>query len=103
MQKVAAARLTPPADQADANASQFSGPFDHFVFEAREDGLWLSYRSLPFVKLERLAPGLYLDDRSIQRQFLFAPTTEGTPLTSVTVMEFGEEPQDVKRSAPEIK
>ena len=45
--------------------------FDEYRFENRDGHLWMSYRSLPWVKLITLANGYFFDDRSIQRQFKF--------------------------------
>lgn len=45
--------------------------FEEFVFEIRQNELWMSFRDLPWVKLINLGNGYFYDDRSIQRQFLF--------------------------------
>ena len=95
-QRVAIARRDTPVESVNANIKRYAGKFGEFVFEAREGALWLSFRGLPFVKLERLAAGLYLDDRSIQRQFQFS-IPEQTPALTMTVMPYGDEAYEVPR------
>lgn len=77
-QAMAAARLqrVSPKDKA---ADSFAGDYGAYAFESRAGVLWLSFRDTPFVRLERLGPGLYLDDRSIPRQFQFS--SDGKSLT----------------------
>ncbi|MFC7049404.1 S41 family peptidase [Emcibacter nanhaiensis] len=72
------------------------GTFGQFNFKGTADDLWLSYRDLPFVKLEKIGPGLYLDDRSIQQQILF-PDPEITDSASLTVMRYGEASRQITR------
>lgn len=95
-QRVVFARQHARVKSVDADVKKYAGEFGEFLFEAREDGLWLSFRDLPFVKLERLATGLYFDDRSIQRQFQFAATEQALAFT-MTVMPYGEDSIKITR------
>lgn len=95
---IAKGRLNPSAACAVPAPQAFNGQFDVFEFEARVDGLWLSFRNLPFVKLECLDDGLYFDDRSIQRQFKFAAPDEEGSSPSIEVRVYGEAPGRTSRS-----
>lgn len=47
--------------------------FGEFTFEIRQNKwLWMSFRGLPWVRLNNLGDGYFYDDRSIQRQFTFS-------------------------------
>lgn len=96
--RIAKARANPPLTTKRGEKS-YAGNYAEYEFAARADGLWLFFNDAPFVKLERLAPGLYLDDRSIQRQFQFAASRHA-PATSVTMLRFGEEPVVIARDNP---
>lgn len=78
-QAVATARLQ-GVNPKDPAADSFAGDYGAYEFENRDGVLWLSFRGTPFVRLERLGPGLYLDDRSIPRQFQF---NDGQSLTVI--------------------
>lgn len=86
---VAQARLNLQHKMHDQHERLFSGRYENYVFQARADGLWLSFQDLPFVKLERLGAGVYLDERAIQRQFQF--TAHGNqPADSLVMHRFGQ-------------
>lgn len=81
----------------DDHERQFAGRYGEYVFQAKADGLWLSFQDLPFVRLERLGEGLYLDERAIQRQFQF--TAHGKESAdSLLVSRFGKPAVRVPRS-----
>jgi hypothetical protein len=94
---MALARLDAGIVSGNADTTQFAGSFDNLVFESRIDGLWLSFRGLPFVLLERLGPGLYLDERSILRQFRFA-SGGSTRSPHLILSRYGYPEIKVKRS-----
>ncbi len=94
---VATARLNANTSQDRKHESQFSGRFDNLVFEARHDGLWLSYQGLPFVRLERIGPRMYLDERAIQRQFEFLKN-DSMLSPGLLLTRYGEAPVRVMRS-----
>lgn len=94
---IAQARLAVQIANHRAQERQFAGRYENYVFEAKADGLWLSFQDLPFVKLERLGEGLYLDERAIQRQFQFSVHGKSAANT-LTVNRFGEAAIHLKRS-----
>ncbi len=94
---IAQARLNKQNANRDKQERQFAGHYDDYIFEARPDGLWLSFQNLPFVKLERLGKGLYLDERAIQRQFQFF-ADENHDKNSVLVNRLGHAATQIKRN-----
>jgi hypothetical protein len=62
--------------------------FGEFKFEIRNiNQLWMSFRGLPWVRLQNLVKGYFYDDRSIQRQFAFHQSENGW---QVEVHRWGE-------------
>lgn len=96
---IAQARLNGQIKNHHEQERQFAGRYENYVFEARADGLWLSFQDLPFVKLEHLGEGRYLDERAIQRQFQFSLDEAFVP--SVLVHQLGEATFHLRRSAEE--
>lgn len=94
--RVASARMTPQSGD-EPGSERLAGQFGEYLFEPRPDGLYLSFRGLPFYKLERLSSGLYLDDRSIQQQLRFI-AAGSSPATSLEVLRYGESSRTISRT-----
>mgnify|MGYP003648027101 FL=1 len=86
-----------PQSGDEPGSERLAGQFGEYLFEPRPDGLYLSFRGLPFYKLERLSSGLYLDDRSIQQQLRFI-AAGSSPATSLEVLRYGESSRTISRT-----
>ncbi|WP_100642668.1 S41 family peptidase [Alteromonas facilis] len=74
LQRVVAAEIDPPKQQPVLPDIDENQHFEEFRFSPRNGELWMSFRELPWVKLQTLHDGYFYDDRSIQRQFRFIKT-----------------------------
>lgn len=94
---IAQARLNVQVAHHHEQERQFAGRYENYVFEARTDGLYLSFQDLPFVKLERLGEDLYLDERAIPRQFQFS-AHETSAIHTLIVKRLGQAAVHLKRN-----
>ncbi len=80
----------------DTSALPFIGSFGPYAFRGDEHALWLSYNGHPYMLLRTLDGRVYLDDRSVPRQFTFTGATL-KEAKSLTVTPYGGAPADFER------
>ncbi len=71
VRRIALAQVNKPKSPPKLPLISAEQKFGEYRFKTLDGQLWMSFRSLPWVKLITLVDGYFFDDRSIQRQFKF--------------------------------